>query len=354
MKLTDVLVEADDPAFLEDKMVPEQSLVNVGALDAASLHAKIKADYADYDTLPIDPDGKQFRMYRGRVTIWSGYPGQGKTTMLRQMVARLINQGRGVFVASFEEDPGETVYETACTAWGNADISVDQLQWFTDMHSERLKVWGGRLESTQNASVLAAIRVLAKRHGIRHAIIDSLMCLDVANGEYEDQRQFAKLLVATARSSGVHIHLVAHPRKPMQGQQRPDLNDVAGSADLGRLVDNVLFVRRGPTEFQDSVAGTSAEVVVTKQRRGGFCGNMEAVFYRERRQFDPLVGMPGPHIYMPPVALEHCLPAGLQRQIPDNTWHEVLDDAGKCSAPADQPIPGPRYEGDPGYAWDDL
>jgi hypothetical protein len=317
-----ILVEADDADFLESRIDTQRELVDIGAFDGSTLHAAIAKDYAAFRTIPLDVAGRRLRLYNGRVTIWSGFPGHGKTTLLRQVVCKFLRDGERVLVANFEEDPGETVYEMAKTAWAEEQVTAVMVDACTDYWSSTLRVWGGRLESQENARLLAAIRVLARRDGIRHAFIDSLMCLDVANGDFESQRLFAKNLVATARSSGVHIHLVAHPRKPVTRDLPPDLNEVAGSADLGRLVDNVLFVRRADADASGPQDVSEAEVVIAKQRRGGFCGAMGATFYRSTRQFEPKGdgGVSGPWLYLPEEYIERCLPIGTRERY--NPKHE--------------------------------
>ncbi len=113
------------------------------------------------------------------------------------------------------------------------------------------------------------------------------MCLDVSNNDWEGQRQFANALVRTVRNSGCHVHLVGHPRKLVSSDQEPDQNDVAGSADIGRLADNVLFVRKPKLDMVNSNPGvTPMKVSILKQRHGtGATGDCVGWFDRAQKQF---------------------------------------------------------------------
>lgn len=261
--------------------------IEVEGIDVSKLREEYYRRQTNYDTAPFDPEGRQFRMFPGGVTIWSGFPGSGKTTLLRQLACHLLHKGRGVFVASLEEQPDDMLFRLMQTAAGTEQPSEHQCQWMLDAYGERLRIWG-MVGIAKVGEVLATIVSLADK-GIRHAIIDSLTCLDVGSGDWEGQRMLANQLVSVARATGTHIHLVAHPRKPSAGQSSPDIADIAGSSDLGRLVDNVLFVRRSTDESLRYEDATPMMVMVRKQRHGtGMCGEITGWFHRTRRQFSEL------------------------------------------------------------------
>lgn len=279
-----IFVEADAPEYLESQVEPTTELVDLNALNVHELLAEYRKRQANYDTAPFDPEGNELRFFPGGFTIWSGFPGQGKTTLLRQFACHLMRQGKAVFIASLEENPMDVFYRLACVALGTEDPTEAGLQSCVDAWHDKLRLWSYRRGIAPTARILAVIRVLAKQ-GVRHSIIDSLARLDVHSGDWEAQRVFGNELEATAATSGSHIHLVAHPRKLVSADQEPDINDVAGSADIGRLSDNVLFVRRKPDK---AVIGefSPMQICIRKQRyHTGACNTIDGYFNRRLRQF---------------------------------------------------------------------
>jgi twinkle protein len=292
-----IFVTADDPAYLERQVEPDKVLVDLEGQNIAELRSEYIRRQRDFSTTPFDPMGHKFRLYPGGITIWSGYPGAGKTTMLRQLACHLMARPSGVFFASLEEDPRDLIVRIAECAVGQEEPSEAQLEWFLFEFGARLKLWG-QIGQADYQEIFALIRLLAKQ-GVRHAIIDSLFCLNVSSKDYEAQRIFAADLAQTARLSGCHIHLVAHPRKPQQTDQDVDLNDVAGSADLGRIVDNVVFVKRSKNEASISDEVRPMAVAIRKQRHGtGSTGDIAGWFHRPMRQFHRDQFQPGPTRYL--------------------------------------------------------
>jgi len=265
---------------------PEREVLDLATFTGESLLEAHRKRHAVYGTVPFDPNGDLIRLYPGGVTIWSGYPGAGKTTLLRQFVCHCLHRGSSAFLASLEEDPMDVLMGLASVAAGTRDPSSDQVQAFIDNYSNRFRLWGV-IGIARHKRLLAVIRQLAEQ-GIRHAIIDSLMCIDVPNDDYEGQRQFANLLATTARASKIHIHLVAHPRKAVSSDQEPDLNDVAGAREIGGIADNVVFVRRaGKAEGSIPTNQTPMLISVRKQRHGtGWLGDVNGWFHRNLRQFN--------------------------------------------------------------------
>jgi twinkle protein len=280
-----IFVEPDSPDFLEKQVEPTEEVIDLNALDLRGLLADYRARQANYDTAPFDTDGHYLRFFPCGFTIWSGFPGTGKTTLLRQLACHLMRAGKMVFIASLEENPMDVFYRLACVALGTENPTEDGLQWCVDCWHDRLRLWSYRRGIASHARMLAVIRVLAKQ-GVTHSIIDSLARLDVHSGDWEGQRLFGNSLEATAATSNTHIHLVAHPRKLIDSNQAISINDVAGSADIGRLADNAIFVQRKDTDAPDEFS--PMRICIRKQRYfTGACATIEGYFNRRLRQFKP-------------------------------------------------------------------
>jgi KaiC/GvpD/RAD55 family RecA-like ATPase len=267
----------------DDADAPEKIMVDFAKMDPAQMLADYRKFLDTYDTIILDPEGKNIRLYRGQWTIWSGFPGVGKTSFLRQLVCGLLKGGNGVFVFSGEDDPSHYLIQLAGVACGVEIPSEGQLANFIETYGEKLYIWG-IVSVVEHRKILATISHLAKEGKITHAIIDSLTTTDIPMDDYELQRQFANLIRVTAIARGVHIHLVAHPKKPMAADATPRLEDVAGASDLGRLTFNGFFLRRGPgAGNSDSVF--SAVLISLKQRTKGWIGEINGYFYADQRQF---------------------------------------------------------------------
>lgn len=310
-----IFVQPDSPKFAEREIQQAQEVFDIAKVEAVQILDAYRDKQANYSTAPFDPLGEKLRFFPGGFTIWSGFPGAGKTTLLRQLACHLVKHtdpnnfttGAAVFVCSMEELPEDVLIRHAQVACGTQDLSATGLQWCADVWANKLHLWQYRpIEAdAKHQRILAAIRVLARESGVRHAIIDSLMCLDVPSNDYEAQRQFAGMLARTCHSSGVHVHLVAHPRKPQQKGQPLELSDVAGSADLGRKADNVIFVRRDFDTENLSSQGqcTLMRIQVAKQRHGtGFLGEIDGWFHRQFRQFVLQPWQEQPTSYLPAIA----------------------------------------------------
>lgn len=280
-RIGQMLVSGVDPQFDCD---PDEDLLAVQEQDGKQILDEYERFHAKFGTAPFDPNGDRLRFFPGGVTIWSGFPGAGKTTLLRQFICHCLARKSSVFLASLEEHPQRVLVNLGAVAAGRGMPTAHQMQWFIDEHGPRFRLWA-RIGLAQHRKLLAVIRKLAGQ-GVRHAIIDSLMCLDIPNDDFEGQRQFANLVANTARAANIHIHLVAHPRKLVSADQEPDINDVAGAREIGGIADNIIFVRRSRNEAEVTRDMTPMIVAIKKQRHGsGEVGDIDGWYHRGMRQF---------------------------------------------------------------------
>lgn len=277
-----MLAPEDAPEFDRE---PDEYLLDMAKLDGRALLEDYEREMACYATTPFDQHGERLRLYPCGVTIWSGFPGAGKTTLLRQLACHLLQRDQKVFFASLEEHPKHLIVRLAATAAGTERLTAKQVQWFIDAYGEQLRVWA-KVGLAKHRALLSVMRKLATE-GTTHAIIDSLMKLDISSQDFEGQRNFANLIAAIAQQSRLHIHLVVHPKKPPASDQDPDINDVGGAKEIGGIADNVLFVRRHKKEGENPLAKvTQMRITVRKQRHGtGALGDIDGFFNRETRQF---------------------------------------------------------------------
>jgi twinkle protein len=172
-----------------------------------------------------------------------------------------LKGGHRVFFASLEEEPDEVFREFICTCAHRRDPSDVFIEWCLDAWHERLYVFDST-EMVAPERLLGLVQFAAKRHGITHVVIDSLLRLALRTDDYEGQRMMGNLLSRVARLTGVHVHLVAHPRKTLNSRQPMDLYDIRGAQDIVAQADSVITLERkhGPDRACDS------ELTIWKQR----------------------------------------------------------------------------------------
>ena len=72
--------------------------------------------------------------------------------------------------------------------------------------------------------LLDVFRYAARRYGIKHFVIDSLMTTDVPGGRsgaMTAQKAAMRKIVAFCHETNSHVHLVAHPAKARPRTKRP-------------------------------------------------------------------------------------------------------------------------------------
>jgi len=185
-----------------------------------------------------------FEFRSGELTIWTGYNGHGKSLMLNQVLLGLMTQGERVCVFSGEMQPaqqGKRLVKQATGLDKPTPAYIDAVgEWVRD------RMWlFNVMGSATIARLLEVFAYAARRYGIRHFVIDSLMMTDVPEdgpGSMTAQKAAVQKITNFAKRFGAHVHLVAHPRKGRDETQAPGKLDVAGSGKITDAADNVFTV----------------------------------------------------------------------------------------------------------------
>jgi len=202
----------------------------------------------------------------GLLTVWTGLNGGGKSTLLGQEMLTAIDQGYRVCVYSGELPAPMFRFWTDLQAAGpnhlkaeydpikeeevfhpQQDIVPLLREWYYDYYY-LYDSYGGAGED----DLLEVFDYAYKRHDCRIFLVDNLMTTQLENDDsnfYRKQSNFVGKLKDFARHNGVHVHLVAHPRKT---EGRPQKMDVMGSGDITNRADNVLSVHRFQEEAEES------------------------------------------------------------------------------------------------------
>jgi twinkle protein len=194
----------------------------------------------------------------GHTSIWTGFSGHAKTTLLCQIALDAARQGERCCIASFETTPAELLLILMQQAMG-LSFTVSNLprglhqDWVRQQATEAAdwldgKIWildlptDSRMQTTELLDVYEYTR---HRYGCTQAFTDSLMCLDISEDDYNGQKVFLNDLVRQARRCGMHHHLVAHVRKESSDENKPPTKlSVRGSIGMTDRASYVFGVWR--------------------------------------------------------------------------------------------------------------
>ncbi len=235
--------------------------------------------------------------FGGELSVWTGKRGEGKSTIVSQLVPEALARNKRTCVYSGEmpaEKFKQILYQQTAGA-GYIRREVDQptgkeLYRVKEAVIPQLDRWmNSRVFVTDirtaNAhdedNILSLFEYAYRRHRCGVFIVDNVMTAALKDearlGQWRAQSLFAARLVAFAKRFDVHVHLVAHPRKTRDGNF--DADDVSGSSDLTNRADNVFRVGRIPEDKVEEM-GCSAGIRILKNRQFGDKGTvkLEPVF----------------------------------------------------------------------------
>lgn len=227
---------------------------------------------------PWSKIANKLRFRPGEVTLWSGTNGHGKSLALGQTATSLVAQGERTCIASLEMKPVMTLQRMVRQASQEAKPSPEFIAHFHQAVGDDLLIYD-QLGTVRADKMLAVVRYVAERRGVKHMVIDSLMKCGMAEDDYTAQKRFVDQLCATAKDHDIHVHLVAHARKGQNEHDAPGKMDVKGSGAIIDQVDNVVICWRNKRKELEQQAGKhdrrnepDAVLAVEKQRNGEWEG----------------------------------------------------------------------------------
>jgi len=214
--------------------------------------------------LPWPCTHDKFRLRPGELTIWAGENGSGKSLILTQAMLSVIRQSANVVIASLELHPVETLKRMACQHVGiwEEEIGERAVDEFIDHVTGSLWLYDEAGDMRPKRVSAMARYVRAELHA-DHLVIDSLMKCGTTEGDYAAEKKLVNSLQNIAKQTGLHIHLVAHSRKPSEGMSRGKY-EVKGSGTITDMADNVLTVSRNKTKEKEKKQVAPKEDIMAK------------------------------------------------------------------------------------------
>lgn len=298
-------ISALDQLVLDAEELPSPGLLNVAEIDCDT-ESNVRRTSSGLALLDREIGG----FAPGELSVWTGRRGEGKSTLLGQILLDAINQGRRVCAYSGElpserfkrfirqqaagylhttaqEDPwtGKTFFLVNDDVKGAIDRWFDGSLFLTDIRDKL---------AHDEDTILRLFEGSHRRYGCDTFLVDNIMTAqlrgEAEQGYYRAQSAFAGRLADFCKRLGVHVHLVAHPRKT-EGKRPLEADDVGGSGDITNRADNVLKVERVPEERVQEL-GYSSLLTILKNREFGARGKVKLEFNEPSRRLYPMGGSP--------------------------------------------------------------
>jgi twinkle protein len=237
-------------------------------------------------------EGLYFRP--GEVTTWTGVSGNGKSTFLRYLNLGVVFGGKLTsFVATMEVKIERELSKMMTAASSKDTVFTERhVRIFLDSLQSRL-LFADTVGYIKREKLLEMMWFAFQRHGATQFFIDSMMRIDGLEEDYPAQGQFLGELQNFAKTTGGHVHMVAHPRKTTDGAKLTK-QDIKGSSLILNNTDNLVVISRNaekiklmregapPHEWEDL---HDTEILVEKQRDSGWEGVYHLKFDPRRYTF---------------------------------------------------------------------
>ena len=259
--------------------------------------------YASFEA--IDDILHGFR--KKELTVWTGVPGSGKSTILNQITLQTIEQGGKVAIFSGEISKEQLLKWAMIQYYGWESCEEKQFKVGTGKYYEPKKQYEaefkqkfkGKLfileeETTMtDEKLFEKMKYLQFKFGVSRFIFDNLMQLDLGSkgDKYENQKKFIGNCVIFAKKNNCHIDLVAHPKKPTKGEM-PTMYDISGASEIPNLAFNIIMLNKLEPEKAEEFAMDrnlnfipSTAAMILKHRTYGIMGTAFLGFDSRSKRF---------------------------------------------------------------------
>lgn len=248
---------------------------------------------APLEVMKIASFGAEFQSHIGicrrQLSIWTGEPGGGKTTLVKAVLWALAKEhGWGSAPAFFEDDTwAHTIPDMQRLYFGREPATDEESELALDWVDKNI----GIIEAPddQDATIeyfIEAAKAAVTRDGVSIVVADPWSQFEIQDARFSETEMTRRYIIKLrdfAKRFNVHVAIVAHPRKHNEyggTEKMATGNDVAGSLHFRGRCD------LGVTIAKDTKAENIANVLVWKVRRAREMGK-EGQF---SLQFDDVSG----------------------------------------------------------------
>jgi len=185
----------------------------------------------------------QFRPHE--MTLWYGYSFHGKSQCVQNQIACNAARGKMSCVASFEQPAALTYSQIMMSynAYPNLPFTEDFDKAYD--HMSKLVFMYQSMDRADPVHLINTFTHAHKRYGIDTFVIDNIMTLNINRGDNTAQAEAADLLRVFVSKYPIHLHIIAHPRKPPESTKvPPSMESIRGAGEWGDMPHNVITVWR--------------------------------------------------------------------------------------------------------------
>jgi twinkle protein len=219
----------------------------------------------------------------GTVLILTGRNGNGKSVFLNQeFIAEPLNQGMDVFVYSAELGRPllKNWIELVAASRDKIELINNTVHRIDAETKKMIREWyKGRIFVYDNdkdlraESILNKLEAVVRRNGVKVAIIDNLLTVDLncsQTSEWLEQKKFMVRLINFASEYNIFIVLVAHPRKTDEFR-RLTSDDVGGAGAITNLAHLVLSIHKYTKREKEGEKNKKGEYIKGKEPKKYDC-----------------------------------------------------------------------------------
>ena len=249
----------------EDSPVP--SVIDLSSIEPM--------EYEDVDGVTFglkSIDDEIMRLFYGTLSIVSGQPGAGKSSLLTQLMCNALDQNIKTWLFSGELPngvekswfnyifAGRRNLEKAVSKKGNPYMRIpgEARGAINRAYKEQWFIYRDDYNNDLD-SLTQSMTDVVRKYGVKLLILDNFMTIDTEDSENENRAQTntIKRLITFAKKYNVAVVLVCHPRKTDKNSSVIGVYDIAGTSNIINLAHRTIALRRVTDEDRENTSRLS-------------------------------------------------------------------------------------------------